>query len=121
MRCLIAFLFLWASPLGAFVVHKRPRVSVRRSAAAANDDSDADRLIALAKDILYNKSGFYSEYDEDIFAEDFVVSSITMDSHVPSIQSIDRLVIASAFWISPSLLASLLLYTVPWTHCRTSQ
>ena len=29
-------------------------------------------LIERAKDLVYNKSGFYSEYDADVFSEEFV-------------------------------------------------
>lgn len=38
----------------------------------ASTSSKGNSLIQKAKDIIQNKSGFYSPYDEDVFAEDFV-------------------------------------------------
>lgn len=37
-----------------------------------NDSSRSNALIEKTKDIVYNKSGFYSNYDADVFSEDFV-------------------------------------------------
>jgi len=36
------------------------------------NDTKSEALIQKAKDIVDNKSGFYSDFDEDVFSEDFV-------------------------------------------------
>jgi len=40
--------------------------------AASSASPNANILVDRAKDIVYNKSGFYSKYDSDVFSEDFV-------------------------------------------------
>ncbi len=40
--------------------------------AASTASPNVNILIERAKDIVYNKSGFYSRYDSEVFSEDFV-------------------------------------------------
>ena len=60
-------------------VFKNPFVADGGSAGIATSDAPPipvtntnNPLIKLANDYIYNKSGFFSDYDESVFADDFV-------------------------------------------------
>lgn len=40
--------------------------------ASSSSSSNSNALIEKTKDIIYNKSGFYSNYDADVYSEEFV-------------------------------------------------
>ena len=46
--------------------------SDEKNTSTLSKSSKSDALLEKAKDFLYNKSGFYSPYDLDVFSEEFV-------------------------------------------------